>query len=195
MACVASVVIGSLIVLAQGQLDMVCAPPGEAFCANASDMAIINTPKFANDLAKAGPKAYSKDTTGAQAIEQIIGAGKLSAGCLACQAIALDCGVAAGDCARSCSESSCSVDCKICIKKACDVQQACGGVPGKTIQAAFACADKEKPDDMEVSDVVNNTKFEGTCGKDTQLSGAIRMEGTVRTLLATALAAALALAH
>lgn len=166
--------------------SMTCAPAGQALCGSAEDIAVVNTSQFAKDIESAGPKAYGGDTSGAQALEAIIGAGKLSAACLACQGASIDCSVQQTDCFSICGDAgNCAKSCKTCIIKNCDVQKACGGVPGVSVQMPFACPSSDNKDVFEATPEILNTKFAGeckemACGNGTNCTSAHGLSGTSR---------------
>eukprot|EP00929_Paragymnodinium_shiwhaense_P110171 TRINITY_DN7693_c0_g1_i1.p1 TRINITY_DN7693_c0_g1~~TRINITY_DN7693_c0_g1_i1.p1 ORF type:complete len:248 (+),score=32.65 TRINITY_DN7693_c0_g1_i1:63-746(+) len=161
--CLVSVVIGTISAcgLAQGQL--LCAPKGQALCGEAQDMAIVNTTDFAHSISRAGLESVMKKIPGAQAMETVIGKGVLSAGCLVCQGAAIDCAAHQRDCMSICMQSSCGDLCRTCMTRACSIEAACGGQPGKTIQEHFSCGTSNNQDKLTVMSERINLTFEGTC--------------------------------
>eukprot|EP00929_Paragymnodinium_shiwhaense_P074314 TRINITY_DN38018_c0_g1_i1.p1 TRINITY_DN38018_c0_g1~~TRINITY_DN38018_c0_g1_i1.p1 ORF type:complete len:233 (+),score=31.75 TRINITY_DN38018_c0_g1_i1:68-766(+) len=144
---------------AQGQL--LCAPPAEALCAD--DMAVVNTTDFAQSISRAGIEKIFKKIPGTQALEAVLGKGLLSAGCLVCQGAAIDCAADQRDCMSLCMQSSCGDACRTCMTRACSIEAACGGVPGKTIQEHVSCGNTNDRNKLTVmSDQINLT-FTGTC--------------------------------
>jgi len=180
---------------------MACAVEGEEpLCGSASDMAVLNTSTFSKSLETAGRKAYARDTTGVQALTAVLGAGALSDGCLACQGASLDCSVQQSECFSICSDSgNCAKECKECIHKYCDVQKACGGVAGVTVQIPYICADTNAQADLTASAEVLNVEWLGECSTGCvntdngtecstshHLSGTSRLEAGLAVLLTAA---------
>lgn len=173
---------------------MTCALEGEALCGSASDMAVLNTSQFAKDLVRAGAKAYG-DSSGSQAIEEVIGAGRLSAACLACQGASLDCSVQQRSCFSLCGDK-CAKSCKTCVHQHCDVSKACGGVPGVTVQMPLICANPDNADELTASVDILEIEFIGTCKRmnctnqtecmSTHLSGTHRSSESLAILWAAA---------
>eukprot|EP00929_Paragymnodinium_shiwhaense_P013751 TRINITY_DN1215_c0_g1_i3.p2 TRINITY_DN1215_c0_g1~~TRINITY_DN1215_c0_g1_i3.p2 ORF type:complete len:221 (-),score=51.85 TRINITY_DN1215_c0_g1_i3:273-842(-) len=126
-------------------------------------MSVVDTAEFASNVTKAGAKSYLSKIPGKEAIELVIGKGVLSAGCLACQGSALDCGQRERSCMSICLQGACSDDCRVCMTQTCGITAACGGVPGVTGQRHYTCGTSNNMQNLTVNEDLAKLDFNGTC--------------------------------
>eukprot|EP00929_Paragymnodinium_shiwhaense_P102463 TRINITY_DN6565_c0_g1_i1.p1 TRINITY_DN6565_c0_g1~~TRINITY_DN6565_c0_g1_i1.p1 ORF type:complete len:256 (+),score=28.44 TRINITY_DN6565_c0_g1_i1:98-769(+) len=150
-------------VLRSAEANMKCAPAGAALCSHSRDLAVIQKPEFATQLLDAGAQAFLAQLPGKEALGGVIGQGTLSEDCLACQGEAIDCATQQHACFQYCAESVCGHACRSCIQASCDVQKACGGVPGQTLQLPYTCPNPNNPMSMVLDRAILSVKFRGAC--------------------------------